>query len=240
MKEKLFDLFSDLSDCKKIDLGTAFEISSGIMDNSTQYFIKEDGVQKPVSILRMGSFDLHKGALKNMEGIVEAEAKINVLRKKSKKKKVVKEINIDKLLDKNDYVINIREIENKFVGVSLLNSAINPDLFKTDKKFVISHHFIVLRPRKFVPFDIDVEFLHIVMNAILYWNLIKDKKGRITIKLLNKCVIALPTADKQKEIVNKYKKMEKELADCQQEIQKMNETIASNIFNSDIKLKVKI
>lgn len=200
-----------------IALKHLFEISTGLLDNGTEYFyVDELGERKPVRILRMGMFNPITREMQGEEELNQNDHKINKLRleddgkKLSKSKKGLKEkaISIDKILTANDYLICTRVNKNGGISsYSLINSPIDltPDEIGP---CIISHHFIYLRPRMNIDY-LFVPYLHLLLDAIIKLELTErnkdSKKNILSIKALENLVVNFPVnPQKQEQIYKAY------------------------------------
>lgn len=198
-----------------IALKHLFEISTGLLDNGTEYFfINELGESKPIRMLRMGMFNPITREMQGEEELNQNDHKINKIRsgdeekKMSKSEKKEKEISRDKILTANDYLICTRVNKNGGISsYSLINSPIDltPDEIGP---CIISHHFIYLRPRTDIG-HLFVPYLHLLLDAIIKLELTErnkdSKKNILSIKALENLVVNYPVnPQKQEQIYKDY------------------------------------
>lgn len=177
-----FFSFAQANNMKKIKLDDIFSIKTGLLElpGEEYYSLNSTGNEVNVRILRMGSFDSSLRKIKPIHELEKAEQRLLEFRKqrerrynlgKNKKteshKKEKKLIDFDKLIDKDDYVINTRNLGEDVIinGYSLLKSLTAQELRELGP-LVISHHFIVMRPRKSM-INLHVPFLHMMLDIVV-------------------------------------------------------------------------
>jgi hypothetical protein len=177
-----FFSFAQANNMKKIKLDDIFSIKTGLLElpGEEYYSLDSSGNEVNVRILRMGSFDSSLRKIKPIHELEKAEQRLVEFRKQREKrynlgknkktefhKKEKKLIDFDKLIDKDDYVINTRNLGEDVIinGYSLLKSLTAQELHELGP-LAISHHFIVLRPRKSM-LNLHVPFLHMMLDIVV-------------------------------------------------------------------------
>jgi|688.fasta_scaffold270838_3 hypothetical protein len=202
---------------KTIRLDDLFQIQTGLLEGpSIDYYTDEQFDKKSqLRILRMGSFNPVTRKLKSKKELDDADKRLNEFRiyrekdKKSRTKILAKEKRVvapNKILDEDDYVINTRSVgEMPITGYSIRKSSEEGD-FKSLGQVSISHHFIVLKPRK-SSLPLFVPFLHLMLDVLVDKQLrkIAEDKGFLRSKELRDLQFSIPiNYEDQKKVFEKY------------------------------------
>lgn len=180
----LFFLFfmSEGKNLRKVKLDDVFSIKTGLLELpwDEYYTLDSSGNKMNVRILRMGSFDSYHRKIKTKEQLEKAEERLLEYRKLREKRSGPRKekksdqrvgekklIDFEKLISKDDYVINTRTLGEEVIinGYSMLKSLSNSEI-ETLGPLSISHHFIVLKPRKSM-LNLHVPFLHMMLDIVV-------------------------------------------------------------------------
>jgi len=233
-----FPGFVGLGNRYPIALKNLFEFSTGMLDDGTDYYyLNDDGIKKPLRMLRMGMFDPVLKEMLGLDKIQENDDKIQAIRsaddKKGKKRKAEhseKIISKEKILTPNDYLICTRvNSDGSISSYSLLESPISNAATEIGAS-IISHHFIFLRPRVIPTAEIFTPFSHMLMDAIIEHYLAekkkKSKQNVLSIKNLEKYVVNFPVdINDQQKIYEEYKRYKDDKSEAELNILKIQRTV---------------
>jgi hypothetical protein len=239
-------ILNDNTEYISCTLDDLFHIYTGVLDAPNyEYYVKDEGTNEeyPVQILRMGYFNPLRHGLKSLEEIQKIEKKnielrsIRDNRKKNNKKdeiKVVRQILPDyKLLDENDYLINTRSAnELPVTGYSLLED-FNDKIKNQFGHVSISHHFIIVKPRKTSINQSSVQFLHLLLDVFIdkYSNRITQDKSLLKTRDLKSTNVLFPKSlEFQKEILDKFNAIQSEIKKKEEEFELIKQGIADKLF----------
>lgn len=212
---------------KKVKLDDIFSIKTGLLElpGEEYYSLDSSGNDVNVRILRMGSFDSSQRKIKSIDQLEKAEQRLIEFRKQREKqskstknkktapqKKEKKIIDFEKLLDKDDYVINTRNLGDVIINGYSLLKCLNAEELQKLGPLAISHHFIVLRPRKSM-LNLHVPFLHMMLDIVVDKVLpsMVESLGVIKSRELKDLEIQIPIDfNEQKTLHEQYQLLEKE------------------------------
>jgi hypothetical protein len=232
----------DGSNMKKVLLDDIFYIKTGLVEQPDEelYWLDSNGNRIRVRTLRMGSFNASTKKIKSIEQLEKAERRLSEIRKlregkmKPRKYKKIETLRLngrliddDKLLDKDDYVINTRNLgEDAIINGYSLSKSLDENTLQKLGPLCISHHFIVLKPRKSM-LNLHVPFLHMMLDIIVDKVLpdLAQTHGLIRTKQLKQLQIQIPLDySLQEKLYSQYQKLEDRCNSASMELDKFKES----------------